>query len=194
MVDLSDIRDFLKVFGQYRRMAPSPRFRKIASFFIAIHLFVIASAPNALSYLNNKLDGFLLPYINTLGLNQVWQFFSPDPGPPLHFRYKTEKAHLPAEEQLFPPPAQDSKLIRNNYNRRVALVRVVAMIPTFPDDVMGPYLCRLYPDTDANTVEVMAYQVPNSVEVANGKKIHDLSRPQVLSTHYTQCPKLEPLR
>ena len=60
----------------------------LISLWICFHLLTIFVTPNRETYLGFKLSKVLEPYANSLELAANWNFFAPQPGPPMRFEYE----------------------------------------------------------------------------------------------------------
>lgn len=141
---------------------------------IAFHFLVIILIPNRESYLNQVLSPIFLPYSNFLNVNTAWQFFSPDPGPPVYLLSTVRGADAVLAEE-FMPPEKDEFFWRQKFNRRIAVMRFATKDPERARRVLVPYYCHLYPEAVSVTIDKIQVPVPSLESIRAGGALNDLS-------------------
>jgi len=159
--------------------------KTVLTAYILFHLFVIVSVPNDASYINQILAPVFLPYVNAIGFNTQWQFFSPDPGPPIFVEYEVAQINNSHETHYF-PPLKFEGFFRDLYNRKTVIPRILAKYPDMSEKMMGPYLCKKNPRATHLVMGITTMTVPHSQEVRDGALYHDFSKKQykLLGTYF----------
>ena len=134
----------------------------LISLWICFHLLTILVTPNRETYLGFKLSKALEPYANSLELAANWNFFAPQPGPPMRFEYEgvgTDGKQLAHE---YWPPAGAPW-------RTVALSHFAMKAETGAERVVGNYFCRGVPGARSVRIWKNLYAVPDLLEVQAGR-------------------------
>lgn len=160
-------------------------FKAILSVMIVYQLVVIFLVPNQLFYVTQKIAPIVIPYANLMGFNTVWQFFSPDPGPPVYLEYEVFKEGELVGTFHF-PPFKDPYWLREKYNRRLAAFRMVGKDNGLASKVFGPMLCREHPEATRLEMNVLTVKFPSLDEVQSGTPLNDLSvrKTNYMGSHY----------
>ncbi|HEY8280102.1 MAG TPA: hypothetical protein VIH99_10790 [Bdellovibrionota bacterium] len=175
------------------RALPSVRTRILLSAFLAFHLLGILVAPNPNSFLASKLLPIYRPYLNVLGLASTWSFFAPEPFyHPMYIDYVVNFRHKMPVSSRF-PDEQNPYFLRDRYNRRLSLTRIMLSSDGNMKNMFVHYLCGQFPEMEsANLWRVVATE-PSLEQVQKGeKKITDAAdlKIEVLGTYY--CPEATP--
>jgi hypothetical protein len=152
--------------------------RRVLSVFLWLlliyHLFIIVLIPNRESFLNARIAPAILPYANFLNMNTAWQFFAPDPGPPIYLVAKvSQDTNVLAEEWY--PPEKDEFRFRQFFNRRIATMRFLSKDPARAKQVLIPWLCTKYEKATTVIVERVSIGVPSIDSVRQGQPLNDLT-------------------
>jgi hypothetical protein len=167
--------------------------RRIVSVLLLFHLFGVVNAPNPSSYLSQAIAPVYKPYLAFFGLGSTWSFFAPEPFYlPVFIDYVINRKNKMPVSGRFPDEVSPY-VMRDRYNRRLALARIIMMSDESIRNMFVGWLCRQYPDMEnANLWKVMATE-PSLEQVQKGlKKITDPAelKIEVLGTFY--CPEKTP--
>ena len=147
-------------------------------------------APNPTSYLSHALSGVYRPYLSFLGLASTWSFFAPEPFyHPIYIDYVVNrKDKMPVSGRF--PEEKNPYFLRDRYNRRIGLARIILASDDNVRNMFVHYLCQEYPDMEsANLWRVLATE-PSLEMVRKGeKKITDPAdfKIEILGTYF--CPE-----
>ncbi len=132
--------------------------------------------PNQHSYLNHQLAPILLPYTNLLGINSLWQFFAPDPGPAVYFEYEIPDPdpEVKSVTQYY-PELKSTRLFKSTYNRYVSTIRLISKYPKLIDFTLGPELCRRHPGLVELNLGFVAVRFPSLEDVEHGKQMNSIA-------------------
>ncbi len=124
--------------------------RVIFLIYIFYHLVVIVLMPNPTSLFSRQWGCFIAPYANTIGMNQTWEFFSPDPPTPFYFNYSVHFENLSGEEiepsiESYFPEWRTQPTNHPNKIRLKTTVRFLALREDSAGNAFALYLCRKYP-------------------------------------------------
>jgi hypothetical protein len=134
------------------------------------HVLAVLITPNRNSYLGKALGSWMEPYANFLELSANWNFFAPQPGPPIRLEFEAVDAQGAQLVHDF-WPALDSPW------RQSTLSHFVMKDPNGGDRLMGNFLCHRNPGSHSIRMWRNTYGIPSLEEVATSKKkIGDDSR------------------
>lgn len=164
--------------------------RRFISLLLLFHLLGVITAPNPTSYLSLVLQPVYRPYLGLLSLASTWSFFAPEPFfLPVYVDYVvSRKSQMPVSGRF--PEERSPYFLRDRYNRRIALARVVLSSDDHVRNMFVRYLCHRYPDMEsANLWGVFATEPSLEMVRSGERKITDPAdhKIQVLGTYY--CPE-----
>lgn len=164
--------------------------RRVISAILLFHLFGVLAAPNPGSYLWMRISPLYRPVMSFFGLASTWAFFAPEPFyQPIYIDYVVNRKNGAPVSGRFPDEVNPYWL-RDRYNRRIGLARIILASDDNVRNMFVHYLCHEYPDMeDAQLYRVDATE-PSLEQVQRGeKKITDPAelKINVLGTYY--CPE-----
>lgn len=140
-------------------------FKGLLSIWILYHVFVIVLAPNSGSFPGRRLSDFYVPYANALNLNSSWNFFSPDPAHIMYFRYTVyfrndmmEDLQEPVEGYF--PPSKEIGPYEISLRRESYAMRFMILDPRRVEQLLGPWLCRQFPEASNIKLEHIIDAIP----------------------------------
>lgn len=133
---------------------------------------------------------YIVDYANLLGVNVLWQFFSPLPSPTMYLEYTLQRFpdNGEREEQSGVwPPKERAGMWRENWNRRSYSMRYMGADNRRMEELFAPWLCRQFPSTDH--VEVVYYLLvpPNMERLRSGDLWQDQSQLQMARSISAPC-------
>lgn len=124
--------------------------RVIVSLMIFFHLTVVIVLANGPSILGRIHQGWLLGYANQLGVNQTWNFFSPDPTQ-IHYihyyvHFEDESGNSTQEPIEAYLPEEKREIVMDSSKRRMLhSIRFISLDESRTEKLLAPWLCRKYP-------------------------------------------------
>jgi hypothetical protein len=136
------------------------------SVWLIYHLANVIVLGNGGSIAARRLEPYLLPYSNTLGINSTWNFFSPDPAHTMYFEYRirfeNEKGDTIKEPiEGFLPPEKRQLVLNSSERRLLYAMRFLIIEPSRLQNIMAPWLCRKYPGASEISIRHYVYSIPN---------------------------------
>jgi hypothetical protein len=111
------------------------------SVFIAFHLFCVVLFPVSDSPMGARLTSWVQPYVLTFELTNNWNFFSPNPSPPIYIEYELlGEAGEPVRSGRWPEP-QDPYFWRDRQTRRITATDFMIGTEIRAEKMMVAYLC-----------------------------------------------------
>ena len=142
----------------------------LLSVWAVFHVSAVLITPNRESYLGSRVSALMEPYANFLELSASWNFFAPQPGPPIRLEYEAVGGDGGQLEHGF-WPALDSPW------RQSALSHFVMKDQAGGDRLIGNFLCHRISGSRSVKIWRNTYGIPSLDEVASRKKaIGDDSR------------------
>ncbi len=140
-------------------------YKAVFSVFIVYHLVVILVLGNGGSYLGRKFQAGILPYANTLGLNNVWNFFSPDPAHTMFIKYNVRFEDELGNERKssvegFLPEQKKDVVIDSSKRRFLYAMRYLILDSRRLELILGPYFCRSYPGATSISLQHLMTPIP----------------------------------
>jgi hypothetical protein len=138
----------------------------LISLWLVYHLLAVFVLPGGGSFVIRRLQSYLLPYANTVGVNTTWNFFSPDPANTMYFIYhinfeNDEGEELKPREEGFFPPEKD-KIVTNGSRRRLLYAMRFLMLDSRRlQTLMAPWLCREYPEASRVSIQMILEKIPS---------------------------------
>ena len=168
--------------------------RLVLSLFISFHLFCLVLYPNHDSELGANSRWFLDPYTNFLGLAVTWNYFAPNPAAnPLFVEWELldNKGELIRKGQI--PDEQESFTLSERTNRRVYFVYYLLAAESRTEQVLLPYLCGKFPDTNSIRFWSVVKAVPKINEVSEGRRsLSDVSQSERKAISHSFCKRIRP--
>ena len=142
----------------------------LLSIWAVFHVLAVLITPNRETYLGKQVASVMVPYADFLELAANWNFFAPQPGPPLRLEFETVDRE---GSQLLHGfwPELDSPW------RQTTLSHFVMKDQNGGERLIGNFLCARNPGSHAVRVWRNTYGIPTIEEVASAqRKIGDESR------------------
>lgn len=140
--------------------------RILFSFFICFHLAVIVILANGNSFLGRKLEPWLTPYGNLLGLNVTWTFFAPDPAHTMFVKYivyfddeSGNEIKPPIEGYI--PEEKDQITLDTSKRRLLSAIKFLIVDQKRLRSLLGPFLCRQNPGASFVSLESILEPIAN---------------------------------
>ena len=141
--------------------------KALLSVWAVFHVLAVLITPNRNTYLGALVSGVIEPYANFLELSANWNFFAPQPGPPIRLEYEALDAERGQIAHDF-WPALDSPW------RQTTLSHFVMKDPNGGDRLIGNFLCHRNPAAKSVRIWRNTYGIPTAQEVKKGsRKIGD---------------------
>ena len=140
--------------------------RFLLSVFIIFHLSVLVILANGSSYFGRSIGPYILPYANTLGLNNTWNFFSPDPAHTMYYKVRVffEDEHgneIKEPEEIFFPPEKGQIVVDSSKRRLLYAMRFLTLDSSRLTSLMGPWICRDHPGASRVRMDHLVEEIPN---------------------------------
>ena len=150
---------------------------------------VLIVSPKRESYLGELLSPITDRYTQFLEILVPWSFFAPEPGPPpvyIEWEILGPGEGMVARGQI--PEAQSPYWIRERQNKRIVFTRFLMGDEKRIEDVMVPYLCKLYPAANSIRLWKVGHSVPSILDVQEGRrKIGDGEMLERRMTQHSFC-------
>jgi hypothetical protein len=142
----------------------------LLSAWAVFHLLAMLITPNRNTYLGQLFSGLMEPYANFLELSSNWNFFAPQPGPPLRLEFEAVGADGEQQHHGFWPELSSPW-------RQTTLSHFVMKDMNGGERLVGRFLCHQNPSAQSVRVWRNIYTIPSLDEVVAGKRsIDDSSR------------------
>lgn len=170
------------------------KFKKvILSAAILFHLLTMVILANGASWLGRHTQSWAAPYGNAIGINTTWNFFSPDPAHTMFIRFKVEFEddygnELKEPIEGFIPEEKESVVMDSSKRRFLYAMRFLILDHRRLETIMGPYLCKKYPEASRIHVEHILQGIP----VLDRAALTDETQtaPMQLLTHTANCKEV----
>ncbi|MCM2282922.1 MAG: hypothetical protein NDI61_13865 [Bdellovibrionaceae bacterium] len=165
--------------------------RALLSGFVIYHLLVIVLLPNGSSLEARSIAGALVPYANTLSMNNAWVFFSPGPSPNVYLEYELENEEMESlddEPRVFPPPKSD-RWFSDAYFRSLYVLRYFALDPVKLERFLAPWLCRQHPEAAAIVMRTVFEPVPGIEKAWSGESFQEMQERVDMQRHRVSCER-----
>lgn len=149
---------------------------------LVYQLFVMIFLPNQQSYLNQVTAPFVLPYANTLGQHNAWDFFAPTPLSPIFLKIEPS-----ASDSWVYPDVPVNRWYLKGLERRIAIGRMAVEHPELMQNVFMPWLCRRYGAGTVVDVTPEIVTISSLADVEHGKRINDTSNVEDKETSTIAC-------
>ena len=165
----------------------------LLSLFVCFHLFVITIAPAPESRIFFYTNRFFQPYAGFFEFAATWNFFAPQPDPPVHtirWELLDEKGDQISTDSM-PHLPDDQFFFRDRYNKRVTMTRFASASSERIESIFGNYLCKL--DSRAKSVRIWQgiYLIPKLDEIRQKKRnINDFEKTDVRSIAHVYCDQI----
>lgn len=142
----------------------------ILSVWIIIHALAVLITPNRNTYLGTKFSRWMEPYSNFLELSANWNFFAPQPGPPMRLEFEAISSDGNQLAHGFWPNLSSPW-------RQTTLSHFILKESVPGEQIVGNFLCHEHPGAHAIQVWRNIYRIPSLEEVASRQRaIGDESR------------------
>ena len=140
------------------------------SVFILFHLVSVILVPNSDNYAGSTLRRFIQPYVYLFEMTNAWNFFSPNPEPPIYVEYElvNEKGDVVSRSSW--PEKKDLFWLRERQTRRITATDFMMAADLRAEKMMAPYLCNLPSKPHAVRLYKMVYSVPSPEDIVSGKR------------------------
>ncbi|WII71005.1 hypothetical protein QJS83_11085 [Bdellovibrio sp. 22V] len=150
--------------------------------------------PNVGAYFGRVTSKFITPYANTVGLNASWNFFSPDPAHTMYIRYVVRYLDEEGNEtkesvEGFFPEEKNLGISSPFRKRELYAMRFMVIDPKRLRVLLGPWLCRQYPEATSIEMEHVIETVPplDQVVTLKDETVKDLSQELQFIREYHSC-------
>jgi hypothetical protein len=137
---------------------------------IVFHLFCVLLAPNGESSLGISMSALIQPYLYFFELTNSWNFFSPNPEPPIYVEYELLDKSGETLQRGSWPEKNDPYFLRERQNRRITATDFMVGTEIRAEKMMVPYLCGLEPKPAALRLWRAMYSFPTPAEIVSGKR------------------------
>lgn len=154
-------------------VAAGPRMKWVKaglSLFLVFHLFCVLLVPNSDNYVGNYFSKIMLPYLYFFELTNNWNFFSPNPEPPVYVEFELVDTQGQAFLSGQWPDARDSFFWRDRKTRRVSAADFMVNQELRAEKIMVSYLCHRDPRTHSIRIWRAMDTIPTPEEVVSGKR------------------------
>ncbi len=136
------------------------------SLVIVFHLSVVIILANGPSVLGRLHQDWIIGYANQLGLNQTWNFFSPDPSHIHYIRYFIHfenDAGDPVQDSIegFIPEDKEKLVIDSSKRRMLHAVRALSLDEKRTEKLLAPWLCKTFPGATMVHIKHVMQLLPN---------------------------------
>jgi hypothetical protein len=155
------------------RKAQAVRMKRVKaglSVFILFHLFCILLAPNSDNYTGFRFGKLIQPYVFFLELTNNWNFFAPNPEPPIYVEYELVDPDGQGYKQGMWPEEKDPFFLRDRQTRRISSADFMVNTEMHAEKMMVPYLCNLTPRPHSIRLWRVMRTVPSPQDVESGKR------------------------
>lgn len=138
----------------------------LISITVTFHLAVVIILANGPSFLARYHQGWLIGYANQLGLNQTWNFFSPDPTHIHYIRYFVHFEDDGGNEtretiEGYLPEDKEKVVIDSSKRRMLHAVRAISLDEPRTERLLAPWLCRSYEGATLVNIKHVMQVLPN---------------------------------
>ena len=145
--------------------------RRGLSLFIVFHLVAVFLAPNGDNQVGLKFGKMVNPYLNFFEMTNCWNFFSPNPEPPIYIEFEVMDASGQILERSTWPDRKDPFFIRERQNRRVSATDFMIAAELRTEKMMVPYLCGRAPLAHGVRLWRVMYTFPTAQQVVQGERV-----------------------
>jgi hypothetical protein len=163
------------------------------SVLIAYHLAAILLFPNSDNSAGVALGRFVRPYLFFFEMTNGWNFFAPNPEPPIYIQYELFGEGGKQLEQGTWPDKKNPFWIRDRQNRRVSATDFMMSAELRTERMMVPLLCGRSSKTTSVSLWRVMYNTPTPQEIVSGKrKLGDEVGLERKFVSHSFCPALPP--
>jgi hypothetical protein len=112
------------------------------SVFIAFHLFCVILFPICDTPMGERLTHWARPYVLALELTNNWNFFSPNPSPPIYVDYELVDDHGEIQSEGRWPEPKDPFFWRDRQTRRITATDFMIAGEVRVEKMMVSYFCN----------------------------------------------------
>lgn len=154
---------------------PTGALKFAASGFLLYHFAAVTLFPMGNSILVREFSPYFRAYVNQLGFNTTWQFFSPGPSPTFYLEYVIEDADgVESAEAHYVPEKREGFGWSDSYSRRLYSMRYFALDPERLAKYLVPVLCRRHPEAAFITTR----QVVKELESLDSARLSNVDQSQ----------------
>lgn len=151
---------------------------------------VIAVAPNPDGFLGTRLIQYFKPYADFFQFGALWNFFAPDPAPPMVVieweLIKNGQAYETGQLPEFPR----HYFFEDRFNKRVSFSRFISMDDRKLDTVMTAWLCRTHPEAEGVRLFTLIHALPKLRDLEEGRaKLEDMHKPLRRFIAHSPCAR-----
>jgi hypothetical protein len=140
------------------------------SLFIVFHIFCVLLAPNSESYMGGVFLNVMKPYLFFFEMTNHWNFFSPNPEPPVFVDYQLVNMKGDAYFDGRWPETGESFFWKERQTRRVTAADFMVNQEVSAEKMMANYLCHRSPRPEAVRLWRVMEPVPSTVDILAGKR------------------------
>ncbi len=156
-------------------LAPSVRsgnwLKRGLSVWLVLHLFCLVMGPLGDGPLGEtRLGKTVAAYLSVFELSDCWNFFSPNPAPPIRIDYELLNAQGEVDAQGAWPEKVSPFWNRDRQTRRVAVTDFAFSSEVRAEKIMARYFCARSPQPHSVRLWRVVEFPPSLSEVASGKR------------------------
>jgi len=140
------------------------------SLFLVFHLFCMLLVPNSDNYAGEFFLKFTQPYLFFFELTNTWNFFAPNPEPPIYIDYQL----LDAQGQSYVtgrwPDIKTPYFLRERQTRLITAADFMVNNEHRAEKMMVNYFCHQIPHPGSVRLWRIMETAPSSAEVASGRR------------------------
>jgi hypothetical protein len=148
----------------------SAKVRGVLSVFLVFHLTCVLLAPNSDNYAGMALTPLIQPYLTFFEMTNTWNFFSPNPEPPIYVEYELLDDQGSAYQSGRWPEEKDPYFLRERQTRRITAADFMVNSEISAEKMMVHYLCSQRPGPRALRLWRVMETLPRPQEITSGKR------------------------
>lgn len=140
------------------------------SLFLVFHLFCVLLVPNSDNETGEFFLEFIRPYVFFFELTNTWNFFAPNPEPPIYVDYQLVDAQGQPYLDGRWPDIKVPYFLRERQTRLITAADFMVNNEVSAEKMMVNYFCHLTPRPDSLRIWRIMETVPAAADVASGKR------------------------
>jgi hypothetical protein len=140
------------------------------SVYILFHLFCVLLVPNSDNYTGNYFLKALQPYVYFFELTNNWNFFSPNPEPPIYVEYELLDDQGQTARTGRWPDVKDPFFWRERQTRRITAADFMVSQELRAEKMMVGYLCHQAQHPHSVRLWRVMEPVPTPDDVVSGRR------------------------
>lgn len=140
------------------------------SLFVVFHLFCVLLVPNSDNYAGNYFLKIMEPYLYFFEMTNNWNFFSPNPEPPVYVEYELldDQGNSYSSGQW--PDTKETYFWSDRQTRRISAADFMVNQELRAEKMMVGYFCHQIPQPHGIRIWRSMDTIPTPAEIVSGKR------------------------